>query len=288
MKLIFSMLLVLAIIGTCKAQTDTVLSTGHIIYDDARLEQLIPRSAKLEIIGSGFGHAEGPVWYKDSSELLFSDTRAAVIYRWSAAKGLSKFLVHSGFTGRLPYSEEPGSNGLAISKNGELLMCEHGDRRVASFILNGKYGKHTLTDNFQGKRFNSPNDIIIKADGSYYITDPSYGLPHKDTDATRELSFNGVYRLTPEGKTTLLISDIPYPNGLAFSPDEKFFYLTNSDENNSTITRYPVKTDGTLSAGNLFFNAAVLPKNQQKQKVDGLKIDILVTFGQPHRAVWLS
>ena len=185
-RLFFVLLLLNADIGF--AQKTSALITGIVIYKDAKLEKLIPKDTKIEVIGSGFQHIEAPVWVADSSMLLFSDTKAGIIYRWQQGKGATKFLEHTGFTGRLPYSEEPGSNGLAVTKAGLLLICEHGDRRLASYPLNGKYGMRTVTDNYQGKRYSSPNDVVVKADGTIYLSDPPYGLPMKENDPIKEVS----------------------------------------------------------------------------------------------------
>jgi gluconolactonase len=249
------------------------LSVGTVNYKDAELEKLIPHSSKIEMIGSGFQHIEGPVWVKDSSMLLFSDTKGQVIYRWVDGKGTSKFLENTGYTGRLPYSEEPGSNGLAIDKSGNVFICEHGDRRIAAFPLNAKYGRRTLTDNIEGKRYNSPNDIVIKSDGSIYFTDPVYGLPKKETDPTREINITGVYKMAANRIVKAIITDLPAPNGLAFSPDEKKLYVSVSSMAKPVIMVYEVKEDGTVNKGKLFFDASSLPKEQEKQVLDGLKTD---------------
>ncbi|RYE35616.1 MAG: SMP-30/gluconolactonase/LRE family protein [Sphingobacteriaceae bacterium] len=249
------------------------LTTGTITYLDPKLEKLLPQNTKIEIIGSGFQHIESPVWVPDSNMLLFSDTKAQIIYRWQEGKGATKFLEHTGFTGRLPYGEEPGSNGLAITKNNLLLICEHGDRRLASFPLNGKYGLRTVSDNFEGKRYNSPNDVIVKSDGSMYLTDPPYGLPQKENDPLKEASANGVYRITADGKSELIIADLKYPNGLAFSADEQLLYVSVSDKTHPQIWVYPVKKDGKAGKGKLFFDASALPKEVAEQTTDGLKTD---------------
>ena len=249
------------------------LTTGSIIYLDPKLEKLIPRSAKIEVIASGFQHIEAPVWVRDSSMLLFSDTKAGIIYRWQEGKAATKFLEHTGFTGRLPYSEEPGSNGLAVTKDGLLLICEHGDRRLASFPLNGKYGMRTVSDNFQNKRFNSPNDVIVKSDGTIYITDPPYGLPQKENDLVKEASVNGVYRIGVDKKSDLIIADLKYPNGLAFSRDEALLYVSVSDKVHPQILVYAVKKDGTVGKGKVFFDASALPKQNIEEVTDGLKTD---------------
>lgn len=249
------------------------LSTGSIIYEDVSLEKLLPKNTKIEVIGSGFQHIEGPVWVRDSSMLLFSDTKAGIIYRWQEGKGVSKFLEHTGFTGRLPYSDEPGSNGLAITQNNTLLICEHGDRRLAGFPLNGKYGMRTVSDNYEGKRYNSPNDVIVKSDGSIYMTDPFYGLPMKENDPVKEALVNGVYRIDGLGKSQLIISDLKYPNGLAFSPDEQLLYISVSDKVHPVIWVYPVKKDGTVGKGKVFFDASDLNKHNEEEVTDGLKVD---------------
>lgn len=249
------------------------LFTGRIVYFGKELENIIPSGAKLEQIGSGFQHIEGPVWISDSSMLLFSDTKANLIYRWSEAKGISKFLDKPGFTGRPPYSEEPGSNGLALYDEKTLLIATHGDRRIASFPINGKYGLKTVADNFEGNRLNSPNDIAVRSDGSIYFTDPSYGLPMKEADATKELAFNGVFRIKQNGTPELLTQEITLPNGLAFSPDENILYITSSDEAKPVIKSYQVDKEGKISNGKIFFDASALERMQLKQITDGLKTD---------------
>ena len=249
------------------------LTTGSVIYLDPQLEKLIPRTAKIEIIGSGFQHIEGPVWVKDSSMLLFSDTKAQTIYRWAEGKKLSKLLENSGFTGKLPHGEEPGSNGLAIDKKGNLLIAEHGDRRIALYPISGKYGKRTVADNFEGKRLNSPNDLVVKSDGSIYFTDPPYGLPKKGADSTKELGWCGIYRTNKSGITELLNTRIPFPNGIAFSPDEKILYISNSAKDTLQIWAYPVNSLGKLGTGKVFFNGNNLTKDQPQQVMDGLKTD---------------
>ncbi|RYE31174.1 MAG: SMP-30/gluconolactonase/LRE family protein [Sphingobacteriaceae bacterium] len=249
------------------------LTTGEVIYLDPKLEKLISRNARIEVIGSGFQHIEAPVWVPDSSMLLFSDTKAGVIYRWEKGKGTTKFLEHTGFTGRLPYSEEPGSNGLALAKNNLLLICEHGDRRLASFPLNGKYGMRTVSDNFEGRRYNSPNDVIVKSDGTMYITDPPYGLPLKENDPIKEASVNGVYKITADGKSDLIIADLKYPNGIAFSPNETLLYVSVSAKAHPQIMVYPLKKDGKTRKGKIFFDATRLPKQNEEEVTDGLKTD---------------
>jgi gluconolactonase len=249
------------------------LATGYIDYKDSSLQTLISNNAAIEVIGSGFEHIESPVWVADSSMLLFSDTKAGVIYRWKQDSGISVFLKNTGFTGRLPYSEEPGSNGLAVDGKGNLIICNHGDRRISSYPLNGNYGQQTVADNFEGKRLNSPNDVLVKSDGSIWFTDPPYGLPKKDKDPTRELDVAGVYRKTSLKETELMIGDLPLPNGLCFSTDEKLFYVSISDSLNPRIMVYSLDKNGKPQNGKIFFDASDLLKNRQDETTDGLKCD---------------
>ncbi len=255
------------------AQTNKPLTTGSVEYNSNELERLLPRDSKIEVIGSGFQHIESPLWIKDSNMLLFSDTKGQVIYRWTELEGTSKFLQHTGFTGRFPYSEEPGSNGLALTQNNELLICEHGDRRIALYPLNGKYGLRTVTDNFEGKRLNSPNDILVTKSGLIYFTDPPYGLPNKNNDLTKETKSNGVYCIDKDGKMKLLIDSLIYPNGLALSPDGKQMYVSISDMKKPHILVYDIQSDGGFANGKLFFDASSLPGESEKEVTDGLKTD---------------
>jgi gluconolactonase len=249
-------------------------TVGQVVRTDPQLNNLIPTDAKIEIVASGFGHLEGPVWVKDSSYLLVNDTKEQTTYKWSPKTGLSKFIQHNGYTGRLPYSEEPGSNGMTIDRQGRLIICDHGDRRIAAMPLLGKGGKRTLTDNFQGKRYSSPNDVVAHTNGSIYFSDPPYGLPKKDKDPTRETTINGVYRLSPEGAVSLVINDMTLPNGLAFSVDGKKLYVAQSDSLKPLIMAYPVQTNGLVGKGHVFFDASSLPRLRPKEVIDGLKTDV--------------
>jgi gluconolactonase len=245
---------------------------GKIVRNDPRLDELLDKDAKIEVLASGFVWSEGPVWIKDSNYLLFSDVPKNTIFKWEDKEGLTVFLQPSGYTGRVFYSNEPGSNGLFLNKKGELVACEHGDRRVSTMPLSGG-GKRTLADNFEGKRFNSPNDVVQKSDGSYYFTDPPYGLPKQENDPLRETQVNGVYRVNPEGKVSLLVNDLTRPNGLAFSPDEKTLYVAQSDPEKALIMAYPVQADGLLGKGKVFFDCTEWSKKGLRGLPDGLRVD---------------
>jgi gluconolactonase len=242
---------------------------GAVERLDPALDDLLPRRAIIEKLAEGFDWSEGPVWMR-GGYLLFSDVPMNTIFRWSADKGVSVFLQESGYTGKTPRGGEPGSNGLTRDKEGRLIACQHGDRRVARL----EHGKFVMiADRFEGKRFNSPNDAVVKSNGDIYFTDPPYGLPKNVDDPTKEIPFQGVYRVSPnDGKVTLLISEVTRPNGLAFSPDEKILYVASSDPDKAIWMSYPVKADGTLGQGRVFFDSTGMQKGK-KGLPDGLKVD---------------
>jgi len=245
---------------------------GEIIRLDPALDELIPKDAKLKVLSSGFVWTEGPVWVADDSggHLLFSDIPQNSVMKWKEGVGTSLYLTPSGYTGVTDYGGEPGCNGLLLDGKGQLVSCEHGDRRLSVLTKNG--GKRTLVDNYQGKRLNSPNDACFKSNGDLYFTDPPYGLPNRWDDPLRELDFCGVYRLAKDGTLTLLTTEMTRPNGIAFSPDEKTLYVAQSDPQAAIWKKFPVKEDGTLGEGVLLHDAT-----DQVGKLpglpDGLKVD---------------
>ena len=247
---------------------------GKVIRISPELDKIIASDAKIEVLSSGYQWSEGPVWVKNGNYLLFSDVPANTIYRWKEGdKSATPFLKPSGYTGTGRYSYEPGSNGLIINQKGELVACEHGDRRVSSMPLEVG-GKRTLADNFQGKRFNSPNDVVQHSSGAYYFTDPPYGLDKHENDPTRESDIFGVYRIGTDGKISVVISDLQRPNGLAFSSDEKTLYVAQSDANQAIYMAYPVNLDGSLGVGKVFFDAtSTVKEGKLKGLPDGMKID---------------
>jgi gluconolactonase len=246
-------------------------SVGKILALDPHFYDLIAQGTQVEVLADSFIWAEGPVWVKQDAFLLFSDIPRNTIYKWKEGMGVSIFLRPSGYTGLLPYSHEPGSNGLIIDRKGELVACEHGDRRITAMPLT-KGGKWTLADNYRGKRFNSPNDIVQKSNGDFYFTDPYYGLPERDKDTGREMAFTGVFRISGDRNVSLLVDSL-LPNGLAFSPDEKILYVGQSDPQRPIILAYPVRGDGTLGNGRLFFDATSLTKQGLTGAPDGMKVD---------------
>ena len=245
---------------------------GKIYSIDQGLSDVIAPGTKIEKIADGFQFAEGPVWHPDGY-LLFSDPNTNTIYRYDPeTQNISVYISHSGYTGAdIGEYSQPGSNGLAVDKDKRLIIDQHGNRRV---IRIEKKGPVTiLADKFNGKRFNSPNDIVLKGDGTIYFTDPPYGLPGFFNDKRKELDYSGVFMIK-NTEVKLVSSDLGGPNGLAFSPDEKFFYVTNWDirdiHHTKTIWRYEVRTDGTLSHGKVFFDFNF---TEDEEALDGLKID---------------
>src|SRR5258708_15122440 len=202
-KILVLILMLLSLAALAMAQTPAVVrpSMGQVRRENPLLDKLLPAEAKIEVLASGMAWSEGPVWVKDGKYLLFSDIPNNSVMKWSEKDGLSLFLKPSGYTGIAPYSREPGSNALILDAEGRLISCEHGDRRVSVLTKSG--GKPTLVDNYQGKRLNSPNDLVYKSNGDLYFTDPPYGLPSQE-HVSRELDFCGVYRLAQNGVVTLL------------------------------------------------------------------------------------
>lgn len=247
--------------------------TGKLTSLDPEFNELIAPNTPIQVLGEGFDWAEGPVWMKERGFLLFSDVPKNTIYKWKEGEEISTFLNPSGYTGILPYSKEPGSNGLTVSNDGQLILCEHGDRRI-SIMPFSKGGKKTLADSYEGKRFNSPNDVIQHSSGAVYFTDPPYGLPDYVKDASREIDMFGVYRIGTDGVVTAVIKDLQRPNGLAFSPEESILYVAQSDPNAAYIMAYDVNIDGSLRNARVFYDATPEhKKGELKGLPDGLKID---------------
>jgi gluconolactonase len=265
-------LAVLTLVAASAAAQDTTNFPvlGEVVRLDPALDKLIPPDARIEVVASGFDWTEGPVWVRDGGYLLFSDIPRNSVMKWEEGKGVSLFMKPSGYTGVVDYPPEPGSNGLVIDHEGRLVSCEHGDRRISVLTKNG--GKRTLVDNYQGKRLNSPNDAVYHSSGALYFTDPPYGLPQNWQDPRRELDFCGVFRLSPDGELTLLTSEMTRPNGIAFSPDEKTLYVSQSDSAAAIWKAFPVKEDGSLGPGRVFHDAT-----DRMRKLpggpDGMKVD---------------
>jgi gluconolactonase len=236
---------------------------------DPAFDRLIAPDAKVEKLAHGFTWSEGPTWYENG--VVFSDVPRNIAYRWQEDWTEAKiFLQPSGMTTPREGFREQGSNGLARDAQGKLILCMHGDRRLARWE-NGTFT--TLADRFEGKRFNSPNDLALRRNGDIYFTDPPYGLEKTNDSPLKELPFNGVFRVTPSGEVTLLTRDINWPNGIAFSPDEKVLYVAVSDGRQPRILAHDVQPDGTLANARVFFDATPLRAQGRKGSCDGMKVD---------------
>lgn len=246
---------------------------GKIVRLDPRLDKLIATDARIEKLTEGHKWTEGPVWNKKDGYLLYSDIPNNAIFKWQEGRDESEFLKPAGYYGKDPFTgKEPGTNGLTYNSDGLLVSCEHGERRIARLESDNKT-KTALADKYNGKRFNSPNDLVYKSNGDLYFTDPIYGLPKGADDPGRELDFCGVYRLSKDGKVTLLTKEITRPNGIAFSPDEKKLYVASSDPDKAIWMVYDVKPDGTLGAGKVFKDVTAWVKEGKPGLPDGMKVD---------------
>ncbi|HYL14568.1 MAG TPA: SMP-30/gluconolactonase/LRE family protein [Terriglobales bacterium] len=240
-----------------------------ILRKDDALDAIVAPGTKIEKLAGGFLFTEGPVWVEDGGYLLFSDPNNNVIYRWSENDGVSIYRTHSGYTGMdIGDYGQPGSNGLTLDAQGRLTINEHGNHRVTRLEKNGQLT--VLADRYDGKRLNSPNDLVYRSDGTLYFTDPPFGLPKFFEDRRKELPFSGVYCLR-NGELKLVSKSLSGPNGLAFSPDEKYLYVDNWDDKRKVILRYEVQPDGSLTNETTFFDATAEPG---EDAWDGLKVDV--------------
>jgi len=276
---IFSLFVVIAACGNDQENKDQEMkykNIGTIERLDPALDNIISANAKTEIIAEGFEWSEGPLWVEKHKMLLFSDVPMNTIYKWTEAKGKEVYLKPSGYTGTEPsVCKEPGSNGLTFDKNGDLVLCQHGDRRMARMDapLDKPGAKFiTLADTYNGKRFSSPNDAVYNSAGELFFTDPPYGLQTQDdSDTKKEISFNGVYKVKANGEVILLVDSITRPNGIAFTPDEKKLIIACSDPARPNWYIYEVNGD-SLTNGKIFYSAAEEGKTMRGLP-DGFKID---------------
>ena len=272
MKIFFFILLLQ--MAVLNVQSQVYKKEAKIITYDKTLNKIVDEQVKIEILAEGFEWAEGPVWLKTENKLLFSDIPNNCIYEWSEKNGLKLYLKPAGYLGEKPRGGEPGSNGLLLNAANELVLCQHGERRMAkmkSNLANPKPDFETLADNFEGKKLNSPNDAVYHKNGDLYFTDPPYGLEFRMDDPAKELDFQGVYKVNRNGELTLLTKNMTRPNGIAFSADYKKLYLANSDPENAVWMVYDVTKKGLLENGKVFFD--VSDKNTAVNgNPDGLKI----------------
>ncbi|HXG64202.1 MAG TPA: SMP-30/gluconolactonase/LRE family protein [Blastocatellia bacterium] len=244
----------------------------EIIRKDPAIDAIVGPNPKIFKLAEGFKFTEGPVWVKAGGYLLFSDPNSNIIYKYMPdgdnAGELEVFRTPSGYSGAdIAEYGQPGSNGLTLDSAGRLIINEHGNRRVTRLEKDGNIT--VLADRHEGKRLNSPNDLVYRSDGTLFFTDPPFGLPKFFNDARKELPFSGVYSLY-KGKLQLLSKELSGPNGIAFSPDEKYLYVGNWDEKKKVVMRYEVNPDATVVNGKVFFDMTGAPG---EDALDGIKVD---------------
>ena len=248
---------------------------GYLESLDPKFHEVVPLQTEIEVIAEGFTWSEGPVWVPQKQCLLFSDVPRNVVYKWTEAGGLSTFLKPSGYTGTKPRKGGKGSNGLILDNNGSLLLCRHGDReiaRLASSMAEPQPVFQSLATHFEGKKLNSPNDLVIDSKGNIYFTDPDFGLDRELPNGGKELGFNGVFRLSKEGELSLLTSHLAKPNGIALSPDEQTLYIANSGP--AKYLAFDLSSDGKLGEEQWSFDVRQLVEESvSKQAPDGLAVD---------------
>lgn len=246
---------------------------GGIRRFDAELDAIVDPSAPVEVLATGYRWAEGPVWVERGGYLLFSDVPGNIVHRWAPGEKATPFLDPSGLAGPIPPAiREAGANGLAIDAAGRLIMADSGTRVIAAVDLRTR-AKTVLADRFEGKRFNSPNDVAIARSGAIYFTDPPYGLKDGDNSPLRELDFNGVYRLDPNSKVTVLDRSLHRPNGIALSPDERTLYIALSDPERPEVLAYALDDRGMPAGVRRFRDMRAEHAAGEPGLPDGMKTD---------------
>ena len=239
-----------------------------IIRIDPSFDTLVPREARIEKVAGGFTFTEGPLW-RPSGVLWFSDVVGNVVRQWSPDGTVTELLRPGGYDGnRLPAGGFIGPNGMTTAPNGDVLLCQHGNRRIVQ--VTHDLCVKTLVDRFNGKRLNAPNDLVFRSDGTLFFTDPPYGLPLQDDDPEKDLPFNGVFKFK-DGRLEVIVKDLTRPNGIAFSPDEKTLYVSNSDDKRRIWMRYDIDASGMVSNARVFFDAT---SHEDGGLPDGMKLDV--------------
>ncbi len=247
--------------------------TGTIEFVSKKLSKLIDKDAKIEIVAEGFQFTEGPLWLEKEQMLLLSDVPANTIYKWTEANGKEVYVKPAGYTDTAKRGGFMGPNGLILSHDGKLMICQHGDRRIAIMDakINAPQAKFlTAAGEYNGKRLNSPNDLYLTASGDLYFTDPSYGLERGARDPKKEIAYQGVYKMDKAGKVTLLVDSIEAPNGIAIFPDGKTLLVSNSDNRKKMWYAYDIASNGLLTNGRVFYDVS---SEKGAGGCDGFKID---------------
>jgi gluconolactonase len=270
------LLALLVLLAACRQpNTPPVLRHAKATIErlDERLDALLDLQAQVEILAEGFLWAEGPVWVPQDTALLFSDIPRNTVYRWTNQHGLAVYLRPAGYVaGENPPGRELGVNGLALDPQGRLVMADHGLRQI-SRLNPDQFTKTALAQRYQGRRLNSPNDLVFRRNGALFFTDPPYGLEGLNASPLKELPFNGVYRLDLDGTLTLLLDSLRFPNGIALSPDENVLYVSQSDPAAPRWYTYHLNEAGDIIGGHVLFNAQALMTENRPGLPDGMAID---------------
>jgi len=263
------------VFGSCKNKESKVIGTIERLDPD--LNAIVDEQAKAEIIADGFEWSEGPVWVERYKMLLFSDVPKNTIFKWTEENRRETYLMPSGYTGTVLRYGEPGSNGLLLNTDGKLVLCQHGDRRMAVMdapLDNPKANFITLADKYDGKKFSSPNDAVFRSNGDLFFTDPPYGLTNGERDSVnREMPFNGVYKVTRDGHVSLLVDTLTRPNGIGFLPGEKTLIVANSDPAKAIWYAFDINEKDSLTNARVFYDATAEKGKDIKGLPDGFKVD---------------
>ncbi len=257
-----TVLLALVAFAACQTpETDTTPSSMYLQVEtlDDGLVKWVGDSVEATLLAEGFDWSEGPLWLENEKMLLFSDVPENTVYAWSEDQGLTTYLNPSGYTGSIPRTGEMGSNGLILDNSGNLVLCQHGDRRIARMLApleDPVPDFETIAGTYEGRPFNSPNDIVTASDGRFYFTDPPYGLENAAQD--QQIPWQGVYSVSPDGNVHLLTDSVTRPNGIALSPDERTLYVGNSDSSKPWWIAYPLEKPDSLGQGKILVDASAL------------------------------
>jgi gluconolactonase len=259
--------------GLAAGCATTAVGLGAVRRENAGMDAIVAPDAVVQKLAEGFTWAEGPVWDRANRRLLFTDVPGNVMHSWSRERGLEEFMRPSGFAGSdASHLREAGANGLAIDAAGALVMCDSGSRALARVDL-GTRQKTIFLERYEGKRFNSPNDLTLSRSGAIYFTDPPYGLAGINESPVKELAFNGVFRLSPDGALRLIDDSLTFPNGVALSPDESTLYVANSDPARPIIKSYALDASGLPASSSVFFDASSLMGPDAPGLPDGMAVD---------------
>jgi len=237
------------------------------VTSPSSLKAIVPSSARLERVACGFEFTQGPVWARDGA-LLFSSPNTNVIYRWNPVGVVTVFRPKSGYAGAdIGKYPQPGSNGLTFDPDGQLTICQHGNRRVICVEPHGNI--IVLADRYAGKRLNSPNDLVYRSDGTLFFTDPPFGLPGGFGDASRELPFSGVFRVH-DGAVSVVTAELSGPSGIALSPDEHYLYVSNADPAGRAVMRYTLSDTGYAAGSTVVLD---MSGAEGEGSIGGIKVD---------------